>query len=51
MRGGEVVVVTRAGDHPPFADPPPGWRQKLQPFRASDLGSPERCQTSFLPAG
>jgi len=50
-RGGVEVVVERVGDVPDLATAPPAWRLKLQPFRSSDLSSPERCQTSFLPAG
>jgi hypothetical protein len=49
-RGGERVTLARAADLPELVAPVPTWREKLQVFRAVDLGSPERCQPGFGPA-
>jgi hypothetical protein len=49
-RGGERVTLRRASDLPELVEPVPTWREKLQIFRAVDLGSPERCQPGFGPA-
>jgi hypothetical protein len=48
-RGGERVTLRRASDLPELVEPVPSWREKLQVFRAVDLGSPERCQPGFGP--
>ena len=49
-RGGETVRLDRAGDDPELVRPVPGWRDKIQLFRAVDLRSPERCVPTWGPA-
>ena len=47
QRGGETVSLQRASDLPELVEPVPGWREKLQLFRAVDLREPERCVPGF----
>jgi hypothetical protein len=49
-RGNEVVALQRASERPELVDPVPAWREKVQLFRAIDLGEPERCAPTFGPA-
>jgi hypothetical protein len=49
-RGGEVMILDRADDLPELVEGVPAWREKVQLFRAIDLGSPERCVPTFGPA-
>lgn len=42
-RGNRVVGLARASDDPALVAPVPGWREKVQLFRAVDLQEPERC--------
>ncbi len=39
-RGGETVALQRADDRPELVEPVPGWREKVQLFRAVDLQRP-----------
>jgi hypothetical protein len=50
QRGNALVSLHRADDRPAAVEPVPGWREKLQLFRAVDLQDPERCLPSFGPA-
>lgn len=49
-RGGERRVADPVASDPALVRPVPGWKQKLQPFRAVDQSRPSRCQPAFLPA-
>ncbi len=49
-RGSALVALHHASDQPELVEPLPEWREKLLPFRAVDLGSPERCVPAFGPA-
>lgn len=49
-RGSETVSLQRASDRPELVEPVPGWREKVQLFRAVDLEEPERCVPTFGPA-
>jgi hypothetical protein len=46
---GVVHTLAHAGDNPALVSPPPAWEPTLFAFRALDEGSPNRCQTVFLP--
>ena len=47
QRGNELVSLHRADDRPAAVEPVPGWREKVQLFRAVDLHDPERCVPTF----
>ena len=49
---GDDAVTVRAGEPLPsrLGPPVPGWVERWFVLRAVDAGSPERCQTGFLPA-
>jgi hypothetical protein len=49
-RGARVVGLHRAADDPDLVAPVPGWREKVQLFRAVDLEEPERCVPLWGPA-
>lgn len=49
-RGTARVALHHAADRPELVEPVPGWREKVQLFRAVDLTSPERCVPTFGPA-
>lgn len=50
QRGNKVVGLHRAADDPELVAPVPGWREKVQLFRAVDLEEPERCVPTWGPA-
>jgi hypothetical protein len=49
-RGSETVSLHHASDRPELVEPLPGWREKVQLFRAIDLEEPTRCVPAFGPA-